>query len=81
MTLLLIAVAMTKMGLYMRAYLLTEKRVLVTVFLVWLAAVFALLWASMRRRIEVVRLSMLLGAALFTLLCALPIPAWIERIQ
>ena len=80
-TLLLIAVAMTKMGLYMRAYLLTEKRVLVTVFLVWLAAVFALLWASMRRRIEVVRLSMLLGAALFTLLCALPIPAWIERIQ
>lgn len=77
-TLLLIAVAMTKMGLYMRAYLLTEKRVLVTVFLVWLALVFALLWASLRRRIEVLRVSMLLGAALFTLLCALPVPAWIE---
>lgn len=76
-TLLLIAVAMAKMGLYMTVFGLTEKRVLATVFLVWLAAVFALLWASTRRSAEVVRVSVLLGAALFTLLCALPVPAWI----
>lgn len=77
-TLLLIAVAMTKMGLYMSAFGLTPKRVLVTVFLVWLALVFALIWAALRRELPVVRISVLTGAVLFTLLCALPVPAWID---
>ena len=69
---------MTKMGLYMSAFGLTPKRVLVTVFLVWLALVFALIWAALRRELPVVRISVLTGAVLFTLLCALPVPAWID---
>ena len=78
-TLLLIAVAMTKMGLYITVFGLTEKRILVTVFLVWTALVFILLWVSLLRRIEVVRISLLAGAAIFTLLCVLPIPSWIDE--
>ena len=69
-TLLLIAVAMTKMGLYMSAFGLTPKRVLVTVFLVWLALVFALIWAALRRELPVVRIPVLTGAVLFTPLTA-----------
>lgn len=78
LTLLLLTTAAAKMALYISAYGLTEKRVLVSVFLVWLAAVFAGVIVMQLRHVELVRFAVVLGAVLFTLLCLLPVGNGIE---
>ena len=73
LTLLLLATAASKMGLYIFAYGLTVKRVLVSVFLVWLAVVFIFVIVRQHRMLPLVPLAVFTGAVLFTLLCVLPV--------
>lgn len=73
LTLLLLATAASKMALYIAVYGLTVKRVLVSVFLLWLAVVFLAVLLRQLRPVPLVRVAVFTGAALFTLLCALPV--------
>lgn len=68
LTLFLIATAMAKMILYIKAYGLTPLRVIPSVFMVFLAMVFVLLAASRFVRIPVMRISVCLFAAGFTVM-------------
>lgn len=81
LTLLLIATAMSKMLLYISAYGLTEKRVLTMVFMIWLLLVFTLLIIWQFRGISLVRISLIAGTVLYTLLCVLPIQTWMHEIN
>lgn len=73
LTLLLLATAAGKMALYISAYGLTVRRVLASVFLLWLALVFACILLRQFRFVPLVRAAVLSGAVLFSLLCALPV--------
>ena len=73
LSLLLCATAMSKMGLYIAAYGLTVKRVVATVFLVWLALVFLSAIAYQCKRFGIVRFAAISGAILVCLLCVLPV--------
>lgn len=73
LTLLLLATAASKMGLYILAYGLTVKRVLASVFLVWLAVVFIFIIVRQHKMLPLVPLAVFIGAVLFTLLCVLPV--------
>ncbi|MDD3339388.1 MAG: DUF4173 domain-containing protein [Lachnospiraceae bacterium] len=81
LTMLLIATAMSKMILYISAYGLTEKRVLTMVFMIWLLLVFTLLIIWQFRGISLVRISLIAGTVLYTLLCVLPIQTWMNEIN
>ena len=73
LTLLLLATAAAKMALYIAAYGLTVKRVLASVFLVWMACVFVCVILRQFRTVALVRVAVFLGAVLFALLCVLPV--------
>lgn len=73
LTLLLLATAAAKMALYIGAYGLTVKRVLASVFLVWMACVFVCVILRQFHAVALVRAAVFLGAVLFALLCALPV--------
>ncbi len=79
LTLLLLVTAASKMGLYIAAQGLTVKRVLVSVFLVWLAVVFVCILVRQLRPVKLVRIAVFVGAALFTALCVLPVESAIAR--
>ncbi len=70
---LLLATAAAKMALYIAAYGLTVKRVLASVFLVWMACVFVCVILRQFRTVALVRVAVFLGAVLFALLCVLPV--------
>lgn len=78
LTLLLLATAAGKMAMYIAAYGLTVKRVLVSVFLVWMAVVFLAILLRQFRPVPLVRAAVFTGAVLFTLLCALPVEHGID---
>ena len=61
------------MALYIAAYGLTVKRVLASVFLVWMACVFVCVILRQFRTVALVRVAVFLGAVLFALLCVLPV--------
>ena len=73
LTLLLLATAAAKMALYIAAYGLTVKRVLASVFLVWMACVFVCVILRQFRTVALVRVAVFLGAVLIALLCVLPV--------
>lgn len=68
LTLFLIATAMAKMILYIKAYGLTPLRVIPSVFMIFLAMVFLLLAVSQFVRIPVMRISVWVFAAGFTVM-------------
>ncbi|MEA4910989.1 MAG: DUF4173 domain-containing protein [Oscillospiraceae bacterium] len=69
-TLLLLATAFSKMSLYIRAYGLTRKRVLVCWFMVLLAVIFLLLLIKrFAPRFKAVSIGVTAFAALFAILC------------
>lgn len=68
-TLLLLATAAAKLGMYVAAYGLTPARVQAAAGILWLLAVFCLGLARLRRRLPLVRWAVWLGAVLFCLLC------------
>ena len=78
LTLLLLVTAASKMGLYIVVQGLTVKRVLVSVFLVWMAVVFVCIIVRQFRPVKLVRIGVLVGAVLFTALCVLPVEDGIE---
>lgn len=73
LTLLLIATAMSKMGMYMTIYGLTVKRILTMTFMVWLVVVFVLVIIYQHKKIQAVRFGVIAGAVLFALLCVVPV--------
>lgn len=79
LTLLLLATAAAKMGLYMFAYGLTVKRVLVSVFLLWIAFVFVCIIIQQFKPLQIVRMAVFTGAVMFTLLCVLPTEMGVQR--
>ncbi len=79
LTILLLATAMSKLLLYISAYGLTELRVLSLTFLIWMFLVFLLIIISRYKNIPLVRISVIAGAVLFCLLCAIPISKCIKQ--
>ena len=73
LSLLLLGTAASKMALYIARYGLTTKRVLTSVFLLWLAIVFVAMLVWQIRNFELVRLCTLSGAVLFCALCVVPV--------
>ena len=80
LTLLLLATAAAKMALYIAAYGLTVKRVLASVFLVWMACVFVCVILRQFRTVALVRVAVFLGAVLFALLCVLPVRSTVHSL-
>ncbi len=69
LTLLLIATAFSKMALYIGAYGLSVRRLLPSVFLVFLAVICAAVIVMQKRQFSVLRLAAVTGAVLLCLLC------------
>ncbi|WP_367924601.1 DUF5301 domain-containing protein [uncultured Ruthenibacterium sp.] len=78
LTLFLIATAASKMGLYIRVYGLTAKRVLVSVFLLWMAISFVLIVVRQFRPFRLVPWMVYTGAVLFCALCVFPVDKGID---
>jgi len=68
LSLLLAATALAKMAMYIAAYGLTVKRIISTVFLLWLAVVFVLRILKMFRNFNLVKTAVLTGAVMFCIL-------------
>ncbi|MCL2662832.1 MAG: DUF4173 domain-containing protein [Oscillospiraceae bacterium] len=68
-TLVLIATAFSKMALYIDAYGLTMPRLLPCIFMVFLAIAFLALIALQKWNFSIVRLTLVTGAVMITLLC------------
>lgn len=78
LTLLLLITASAKMGLYIVTYGLTVKRVLASVFMLWIAAVFVMVAVLQLKEIPILKTAVFLGILLFALLCVLPVEQGIE---
>ena len=80
LTLLLLATAASKLGMYIVAYGFTVKRCISSIFLIWLFLVFILVLIYQKKNIPLVRWSVFAGAVFFTLLCVLPVEQIVEWI-
>lgn len=78
LTLLLIATAVSKLGIYISVYGLTVNRIIPMVFLIWMALVFVCVILHQKYEIRTVRICIMAGAVLFCLLCVFPIESWAE---
>lgn len=72
-TLLLIATAMSKLGMYIDVYGLTVNRILPMVFMIWMAVVYAAFIIRQKVRFPMVKICIMTGAVLFVLLCVIPV--------
>lgn len=79
LTLLMIATAMSKMGMYINVYGLTINRVLTMVFMIWMTIVFLLVILRQKVNIPFARICIMTGAVMFCLLCVLPLESWIQE--
>lgn len=77
-TLLLIATAVSKLGMYISVYGLTVNRIIPMVFLLWMALVFVCVILRQRYVFPMVRFCVMAGAVLFCLLCVFPVESWTE---
>lgn len=73
LTLFLIASAMSKMLLYIGGYGLTIRRLITGLFMLWLAVVFLIIIVRQIKTVKLIRPACIIGAAMYTLVCALPI--------
>lgn len=78
LNLLLIATAVSKMGMYISVYGLTVMRILPLVFMLWMALVFLCVIVRQKKVFPAVRLCVMAGAVLFCLLCVFPVERWTE---
>lgn len=78
LNLLLIATAVSKMGMYIRVYGLTVMRILPMVFMIWMALVFLCVIIRQKKVFPMVRFCVMAGAVLFCVLCVFPIESWTE---
>lgn len=72
-TLLLIATAMSKLGMYIDVYGLTVNRILPMVFMIWTAVVYVAFIIRQKVRFPMVKICIMTGAVLFVLLCVIPV--------
>lgn len=75
LTLLLLITAMSRMGMYIFAYGFTVKRILTSVFMIWLFGVFSMIVVLQKKDFPIVRYAVFSGAALFAGICVLPMEA------
>ena len=68
LSLLLLSTAMAKMVMYIAAYGLTVKRIISTVFLIWLIAVFVMCTIQLYKPFNLVKTAVLTGAVMFCML-------------
>ena len=68
LSLLLLSTATAKMAMYICAYGLTVKRVISTVFLLWLIAVFVMCIARLYKPFNLVKTAVITGAVMFCVL-------------
>lgn len=61
------------MALYIAQYGLTMKRVLPSLFMLWMAIVFVMIIIRQFKKIKLVRPAAFCGAAIYMLICALPL--------
>lgn len=78
LTLMLLLTAASKMVLYIWVYGLTVKRVLTMAFMIWMGFVFVCVIIRQKKEISLVRLCVMVGAVIFSLLCIFPVERWIE---
>lgn len=78
LTLLLLATAVSKMGMYICVYGLTVNRILPLVFMVWMGIVFVCMILRQWKIFPAVRFCVMAGAVMFCLLCIFPIEYWTE---
>lgn len=78
LTLLLLATAVGKMGMYISVYGLTVRRILPLIFMLWMGLVFVCIIVHQKREFPVVRLCVMAGAVMFCLICVFPIEYWAE---
>lgn len=68
LSLLLLSTAAAKMIMYISAYGLTEKRIISTVFLLWMALVFTLCAVRLKKQFNLTKAAVMAGAVMY---CAL----------
>lgn len=78
LNLLLIAAAVSKMGMYISVYGLTVMRILPLTFMIWMAVVFLCVILRQKKVFPMVRFCVMAGAVLFCLLCVFPVERWVE---
>lgn len=78
LTLLLLATAVSKLGMYISVYGLTVYRILPLVFLLWMALVFVCVIVHQSREFRMVRFCVMAGAVLFCIICICPVERWTE---
>ncbi|MBQ8603597.1 MAG: DUF4173 domain-containing protein [Oscillospiraceae bacterium] len=79
LSLLLLSTAMAKMVMYICAYGLTEKRIISTVFLLWLAVVFVMCIIRLHRSFNLTKSALLTGAVMFCVLFSFDIAVHSEN--
>lgn len=78
LTLLLLATAVSKMGMYISVYGLTVNRILPLIFMLWMGLVLICVLLRRTKDFPMVRLCVMAGAVLFCLICICPIEHWTE---
>ncbi|MBQ3008012.1 MAG: DUF4173 domain-containing protein [Oscillospiraceae bacterium] len=74
LSIILLFTAMSKMIMYISAYGLTEKRIISTVFLVWLVTVFILCLFRLKKTFNITKYAVMTGAVMFCILFSFDIP-------
>lgn len=77
LTLLLIATAMSKMGLYISVYSLTVKRITATMFMIWMTTIFVMTIIWQKKKFPLFKYCIFSGAVCFSLLCIIPFEFWL----
>ncbi len=75
LSLALLSTATAKMIMYISAYGLTEKRIISTVFLIWLAVVFVMCIIRLKKRFNLTKAALMTGAAMYCMLFCLDLYA------
>lgn len=78
LTLLLLATAVSKMGMYISVYGLTVNRILPLFFMLWMVIVFVCVLLRQWKTFPAVRVCVMAGAVIFCLMCVFPIEQWAE---
>ncbi len=78
LTLLLLATAISKMGMYISVYGLTVRRILPLTFMIWMAMVFVAVMVRQKKEYAMIRFCVMAGAVIFCVLCVFPVEHWVE---
>lgn len=77
LTLLLIATAMSKMVLYISVYHFTAKRIIASMFMIWMTTIFIMTILWQKKKFPIFKWCIFSGAICFSLLCIIPFEWWL----